>query len=182
MDDRLSIVLLGKVGVGKSASANTILGREAFESRTSFGRVTKHVSMETGTVFGKSVTVIDTPDISGSEEQIKNFCQYFLQESIPTLFLLVFKIDRFTDDDQETVEATKRVIGPQRMKNCFLLFSGGDTITSLSNYISDYKSSLLPEVVKSFSSRIHLFNNKDEGRRQVRELLLKSGHITTGKV
>ncbi|XP_043952748.1 up-regulator of cell proliferation-like [Gambusia affinis] len=107
--------------------------------------------------------------------------QYFLQESIPTLFLLVFKIDRFTDEDQETVEATTRVLGPQRMKNCFLLFTGGDTLkTSLSNYISDYKSSLLPEVVKSFSSRTHLFNNKDEGRRQVRELLLKSRHITTG--
>uniref|UniRef100_A0A3B5RF24 VLIG-type G domain-containing protein n=1 Tax=Xiphophorus maculatus TaxID=8083 RepID=A0A3B5RF24_XIPMA len=59
------------------------------------------------------------------------------------------------------------------MKNCFLLFTGGDTITSLSNYISDYKSSLLPEVVKSFSSRTHLFNNKDEGWRQVRELLSK---------
>ncbi|XP_043952755.1 up-regulator of cell proliferation-like [Gambusia affinis] len=181
MDDRLSIVLLGKAGVGKSASANTILGREAFESRASFGRVTKHVSMETGTVFEKYVAVIDTPDISGSEEQIKNFCQYFLQESIPTLFLLVFKIDRFTDEDQKTVEATTRVLGPQRMKNCFLLFTGGDTLrTSLSNYISDYKSSLLPEVVKSFSSRTHLFNNEDEGRRQVRELLLKSGHITTG--
>ncbi|XP_027894835.1 up-regulator of cell proliferation-like [Xiphophorus couchianus] len=68
------------------------------------------------------------------------------------------------------------------MKNCFLLFRGGDTITSLSNYISDYKSSLLPEVVKCFSSRTHLFNNKDEGRRQVRELLLKSGHITTGSL
>ncbi|XP_043952753.1 interferon-induced very large GTPase 1-like [Gambusia affinis] len=181
MDDRLSIVLLGKAGVGKSASANTILGRAAFESRASFGRVTKHVSMETGTVFEKYVTVIDTPDISGSEEQIKHFCQYFLQESIPTLFLLVFKIDRFTDEDQKTVEATTRVLGPQRMKNCFLLFTGGDTLrTSLSNYISDYKSSLLPEVVKSFSSRTHLFNNEDEGRRQVRELLLKSGHITTG--
>ncbi|XP_023201640.1 interferon-induced very large GTPase 1-like isoform X2 [Xiphophorus maculatus] len=145
MDDRLYIVLLGKVGVGKSASANTILGRAAFESRPSFARVTKHVSMETGMVFGKYVAVIDTPDISGSEEQIKHFCQHFLQESIPTLFLLVFKIDRFTDEDQETVEATTRVLGPQRMKNCFLLFT-------------------------------------DEGRRQVRELLLKSGHITTGSL
>uniref|UniRef100_A0A3Q2E9X8 AIG1-type G domain-containing protein n=1 Tax=Cyprinodon variegatus TaxID=28743 RepID=A0A3Q2E9X8_CYPVA len=180
MDNNLSIVLLGKAGVGKSASANTILGRAAFESKESFGPVTKNISVETGTAFGKNVSVIDTPDIQGSEEQIKNFCQFFLQDFKPSLFLLVIQIGRFTEEDNKAVEAATRVLGPERLKNCFLLFTGGDSLeTTLQNYISDCRTSSLPEVVKAFSWRIHLFNNKDGGQEQVRELLLKSGHLTT---
>lgn len=53
MDPDLTIVLLGRTGVGQSASANTILGRAAFESKTSFKAVTTGISEETGRVFGK---------------------------------------------------------------------------------------------------------------------------------
>ncbi|XP_041840348.1 up-regulator of cell proliferation-like, partial [Melanotaenia boesemani] len=69
-------------------------------------------------------------------------------------------------------------IGPERLENCFLLFTGGDNlVTSLEDYIFQSDSSLLPDVVKTFSKRIHLFNNKDGGHEQVRQLLLKSGHL-----
>lgn len=180
MDGHLSVVLLGKVGVGKSASANTILGRKAFESRTDFESVTENVSVVTGTVFEKRVSVIDTPDILESEEQIGSFCQFFLHESSPALFLLVIKKGRFTEEDLEAVETAERVLGPQRQKNCFLLFTHGDELKrTLGHYINGSKKSALPQVVRRFSWRIHLFNNKDGGQEQVRELLLKSGHITT---
>ncbi|XP_041840633.1 interferon-induced very large GTPase 1-like isoform X2 [Melanotaenia boesemani] len=178
MDNHLSIVLLGKAGVGKSASANTILGRAAFESEVAFTPVTKDIRVERGRIFETDVLVIDTPEILASEKQIKTFCQLELQDSRPLFLLVISTSSRFTAEDQKTVFTVIRVIGPQRLENCFLLFTGGDNLkTSLEDYIFQSDSSLLPDVVKTFSTRIHLFNNKDGGHEQVRQLLLKSGHL-----
>ncbi|XP_005755554.1 GTPase IMAP family member 6-like, partial [Pundamilia nyererei] len=181
MDDHLSIVLLGKVGVGKSSSGNTILGQAAFESKLSLRPVTKLICVETGTVFGKQVSVIDTPEILGSEQQVQTFCQCVLQSVRPVLFLLVIRVGRFTEEDHRAVEAATRAVGPHRLEKCYLLFTGGDELkTSVDDYVLQNRTSSLPDVVKRFSQRTHLFNNKDEGREQVRELLLKAGHLPTG--
>lgn len=182
MDDHLSIVLLGKVGVGKSSSGNTILGRAVFESKLSLRPVTKLICVETGTVFGKQVSVIDTPEILGSEQQVQTFCQCVLQSVRPVLFLLVIRVGRFTEEDHRAVEAASRAVGPHRLEKCYLLFTGGDELkTSVDDYVLQNRTSSLPDVVKRFSQRTHLFNNKDEGREQVRELLLKAEHLPTGK-
>uniref|UniRef100_A0A669CR08 NACHT domain-containing protein n=2 Tax=Oreochromis niloticus TaxID=8128 RepID=A0A669CR08_ORENI len=176
-DDHLFIVLLGKSGVGKSSSGNTILGQAAFESKAGFGPGTKLISVETGTVFGKQILVMDTPDILESEQKVQTFCQCVLQDSSPVLFLLVIRAGgRFTEEDHRAVNAASRVIGLHRLEKCYLLFTGGDELkTSVDNYISKDKKSSLPGVVDKFSWRIHLFNNKDGGHEQVRELLKKTG-------
>ncbi|XP_035985125.1 up-regulator of cell proliferation-like [Fundulus heteroclitus] len=180
MDNHLCIALLGKAGVGKTASANTILGREVFKSETDFGPVTKYISMETETVFGKRISVIDTPGILGSEEQITSFLHVFRDSSTPFLFLVVIKVGRFTEEEKKAVEAVERVLGPQRINNSFLLFTRGDTLEiSLKDFISESTTSALPNVVERFSWRIHLFNNKDGGKEQVRELLMKAEQFIT---
>ena len=102
MDQRLNIVLLGNTGVGKSASANTILGLKAFKSQRAFKSVTTQCSEAAGNVCGRQISVIETPGIScaGDEEQIKNSCQDVLHSARPCLFLVVIKIDRFTDEQK----------------------------------------------------------------------------------
>ncbi|KAL4009551.1 hypothetical protein ACER0C_003403 [Sarotherodon galilaeus] len=181
-DDHLFIVLLGKSGVGKSSSGNTILGQAAFESKSGFGPGTKLISVETGTVFGKQILVMDTPDILESEQKVQTFCQCVLQDSSPVLSLLVIRAGgRFTEEDHRAVNAASRVIGLHRLEKCYLLFTGGDELkTSVDNYISKDKKSSLPGVVDKFSWRIHLFNNKDGGHEQVRELLMKTGAFSAG--
>lgn len=175
----VSIVLLGNTAVGKSASANTIIGRAAFESRASLKAVTTGIGEETGQRFGKLITVIDTPGLLGSEELIEKYYLGLPHSSTPVLSLVVVRVGRFTEEDRRAVETAIRVLGPRRFENSYLLFTGGDALKdkSLQDFVSEDEAGPLHQVVQRFAGRTHLFNNEGGGREQVRELLQKAGNL-----
>ena len=68
----LVLVLVGKCGVGKSSTANTLLGATRFTSRRSASSVTAACqSAVTLSAEGREVCVLDTPGLSSAEAEPK---------------------------------------------------------------------------------------------------------------
>ncbi|KAG9350237.1 hypothetical protein JZ751_026591 [Albula glossodonta] len=61
----LRIVMLGERGAGKSSAANTILGRELFDTE----RVTGECQKRHGQISERQITAVDTPGWNGTSEQ-----------------------------------------------------------------------------------------------------------------
>ncbi|XP_060539227.1 GTPase IMAP family member 8-like isoform X1 [Pantherophis guttatus] len=180
-DADIQLILVGKSGGGKSATGNTILCRQDFESLLAAKTTTVEFQKEQGTWKEWKISVIDTPAIFDSkveekslEKQLEN-CRQMCQSGLHA-FIFVTQVGRFTAEDTVAAKRVWKLFGEKSARRTIVVFTCKEDLegNSLKKDIEEAKNKNLHELMKKCNHRFCGFNNKAEGderEKQVSELM-----------
>ncbi|KAL2096884.1 hypothetical protein ACEWY4_006091 [Coilia grayii] len=183
----LRIVVLGYKGSGITSSANTILGREGFDTV----RRTSLCMKRLGAAAGRQVTVVDTPGwriqhvLKETPELTKTEVAFSVTLCSPGTHavLLVLRLDRaFREEHRKSFEEHVELLGKGVWSHTLVLFTCADRVgnPTVEQFIES-EGEALQWVIEQCGNRYHVLNNNDRNDdTQVTELLEKIEEMVVG--
>ncbi|XP_055957088.1 GTPase IMAP family member 7-like, partial [Patella vulgata] len=174
---KLRIVLVGKIGTGKSHLGNNLINEEVFVSETRSDSVTKRCQFAERQLDKKiTLFVVDSPGLfdtrDPNEQTIKEILRSIgLLEPGPHIFIFVISIAvRFTQEEADSVAILQEMFGEQVIQHVIIVFTRKDDLgasKSLNNFIKN-SSPVLQNLLERCNNRFAFINNKAD-KNELRE-------------
>lgn len=130
MTEERRIIIIGKVGAGKSALGNEILQKDVFESKQSFSSITDKWKSEFSVRNGIRYYVVDTPGVNGITEKsmsaFKHLARCFLATApgFHCIVLVISGLERLNEDDKKMVNDLDTMLGKGAHSFMIVVFTG----------------------------------------------------------
>ncbi|XP_027139432.1 uncharacterized protein LOC104926685 isoform X2 [Larimichthys crocea] len=173
----LRLVLLGNIGCGKTASADTILGQLSPVSPSA----SRSCRLRQGVSDGRSLTVVEAPRwywTGGKmEDSVRKETERVMELAAPGphAILLLVPVSQFTEMEGRVPAELEEVFGAGVLDHTLVLLTCGDYL--MGRKVEDYLQKEHPglrQIIDRCGGRYHVISNRQrQDREQVLELLEK---------